>query len=45
MMNSRALLVVVLLGLVLVLLAAQKGLPFALFLPLVIPFFWAGRKE
>ena len=44
-MNNRTLLLIALLGGVLVLLAVHKGLPVVLFLPLVIPLLWNGRKE
>ena len=44
-MNNRTVLLLVVLGGVLALLAACSGLPFVLFLPLVIPLFWCGRKE
>jgi hypothetical protein len=44
-MNNKMLLMIVVVGCLLLLLALQKGSPFLLVLPLVIPFFWHGRKE
>lgn len=43
--NNRTVLLLLVLGGVMALLAACSGLPFVLFLPLVIPLFWCGRKE
>lgn len=44
-MNNRTLLLIVLISGILVVLALQKGLPVVLFLPLVVPLLWSGRKE
>jgi hypothetical protein len=44
-MNNKMLLMIVVVGCLLLLLAVQKGFPLLLVLPLVIPFFWHGRKE
>jgi hypothetical protein len=44
-MSNKTLLIIVAAGCLLLLLASQKGFPLLLVLPLIIPFFWHGRKE
>ena len=44
-MNRSTLLIIAAVGCLLLLLVFQRGLPFLLVLPLVIPLFWHGRKE